>query len=606
MLAENGNLECAQKTIEAIIRKDVWAWESILNAYISYGCMQSALLLYQKKDEYVRKNEYVSSSGHLDPRTFVALLKSCSKLKNLRCGIHIHGDIDNSGLLRQNLFVGSTLVDMYAKCGCLEKAQKVFDELPAHNTVSWNALISGYVEHGQNRKALDCFEQMQLRHVNNPPDSVTFTCCLKACANLGAKDRGQEIHCMIEKQGLFLTDVFLGNSLLGMYAKFGFLARAKEVLDQLLVRDVVSWSALIAGYSEHGHGKEALACFEEMQLEGASPDAITFLCNLKACSNMGAIEKGHEIHINMEKRGLIRMDIALGNTLVDMYAKCGSLATAGQVFEKLCVRNVVSWNALITGYAENEQGDKALLCFEKMKKEGVSPNTVTFLCCLKACGNIGALSKGQEIHGEAERQKLIEKDLVVGNSVVDMYAKCGSLDKAQDVFNKLPVRDIVSWTTLMAGYAYSGESKNVFYIFEEMQGAGIQPNPVTFVVVLNACSRDCLINKSMTYFESMNKDYGIMPMVEHHMCMVDLFGRAGNLEKAVDMIERMSFSSHLMMWHTILGACRSLGNADVGKQAFENAVNLNINDPVAYVLMSHIEAPHLHPHIGLNIRARYD
>jgi pentatricopeptide repeat protein len=271
-----------------------------------------------------------------------------------------------------------------------------------------------------------------------------------------------------------------------------------------------------------------------------------------------------------------------------MYAKCGSLTTADRVFEKLRIRNVVSWNALITGYAEHEQGDKALLCFEKMQKEGVSPNTVTFLCCLKACGNIGALIKGQEIHGEVERRMLIEKDLVVGNSVVDMYAKCGALDKAQDVFGKLPVRDIVSWTTLMAGHAYCGESKTVFCIFEEMQVNGIEPNPVTFVVILNACSRNCLVSKSLTYFEAMSKDYGIVPMVEHHTCMVDLHSRAGNLEKAVDMIGSMSLSSHILMWHTVLGSCRSLGNAKVGKQAFENAVNLDGNDPVAYVLMSQI------------------
>ena len=278
----------------------------------------------------------------------------------------------------------------------------------------------------------------------------------------------------------------------------------------------------------------------------------------------------------------------MGTALIDMYTSCGLLPEAEDVFHKMPIQDVVSWTALIAGYAIHGHGREALKCFEKMQLKGISPNSVTFLCIVKACGNIGYLEMGEEIHEKVQKQGLLEKNIMLGTAVVDMYAKCSAPDKARQVFAKLPARDVVSWTALMRGYAHLGDSENVFSLFHDMLGQHIKPDPVTFIVVLSVCSRTGLLSKSWTYFEAMSRDYGISPMHEHHNCMVDVHGRSGQLEGAFDIIGKLSFCGNAEMLHSMMGACRNLGNMEVGKQVFKHAMCSNGKDSVAYVLMSQI------------------
>jgi pentatricopeptide repeat protein len=254
-----------------------------------------------------------------------------------------------------------------------------------------------------------------------------------------------------------------------------------------------------------------------------------------------------------------------------MYAKCGSLEKARQVFDLLPIHDVVSWNLMISGYVEHEHGEEALRCLEQMQAKGVAPDAVTFICSLKACGNTGAMEKAGEIHGEIERQGLLGTNLVIGNTLIDMYSKCGLLAKARGVFDLLPVRDVISWTALMAGYAQIGEYEKAFEMFEQMLQGGMSPNPVTFVVLLCACGRRGLFSKSQSYFEAMTEEHGIFPSLQHHSCMVDVFGRAGDLDAALTMIQRSPFSPNLVMWQSVLNACKKWGNVRCGQHAFVNA-----------------------------------
>jgi pentatricopeptide repeat protein len=263
-----------------------------------------------------------------------------------------------------------------------------------------------------------------------------------------------------------------------------------------------------------------------------------------------------------------------------MYARCGLFGIAHEVFEKLPMRDVISWNALIAGYAEQGRIDDALKCFDQMQLAGMPPNFVTFVCCLKACARIGAIDRGDEIHAMVERRGFLAKN-PIGNTLIDMYAKCGVLGKAQQVFDKLPIRDVVSWTALMSGYARVGESDCVFHSLDEMLGEGVKPNPVTFLVVLNACSRKGLFGKCQTYFEAMSKEHGLAPTVEHLSCIVDLLGRAGHIHNALMMAKRMPFAPNAVLWHSILGACRSSGNVSFGEHVFEHEFYTNSNMGIA-------------------------
>ncbi|KAI5070756.1 hypothetical protein GOP47_0015099 [Adiantum capillus-veneris] len=556
------------------------AWTSMITGYIEAGKLQHAFTLYSRLGNYTS----VQASGH----TFVALLKACSKLKDVERGLTIHAEIMRMGSTERDRFVGSALVDMYAKCDLLNTAQEVLDQLPLRDVVSWTALIAGYADYGHYEDALECLREMQQEGVT--ANTTTFVCCLKACGRKGALCKGQEIHAEVERLGLSRKDIVLDSALVDMYCKHGSLAIAQEVFDKISVRNAVSWTTLIVGYTEHGWGEEALACFEQMLAEGISADHVVLMSSLKACGKVGAMDKGEDIHAEVERRGLLDKDLAIGNALVDMYVRCGSLSKAQEVFDNLRFRSVVSWTTLLAGYANQPHADNVLKFLERMQVEGVLPDAVALVCSLQACSNIGATSIGVDMHAEIERKGLLERDLVVGNSLVDMYAKCGFISRAHEVFDKLPVRDVVSWTSLISGYAQLGESEDVCCIFEKMVGAAINPDPVTFIIVLDACGRKGLCDRSEMYYEAMSRWYGIAPTLAHHTGMVGLFCRAGRFEKATSMIQKIQSCPNSIIWHIVLDACRKWGNVGLGLQAFEHALHLDEKDAGVYVSMSRIYA----------------
>ena len=499
-------------------------------------------------------------------------------------GQEIHVVIAREGILERDLVVGTALVDMYVKCGAFAKAQQVFDVLPIQNIVSWNVLISGYCQHGHCEEALRCFQKMRCQGVS--PNSITFACILKACGNLGAVEKGKNIHQEILREGYLENDCMLGNALVEMYAKCGDLAKAQDVFDNLNAWDVIGFTSLITGYDQHGYGDKALKCFEQMRNKGLAPDAMTFTCILKACGSMGAAEIGKEIHADIVKEGLLVHDNVLGNALVNMYAKCGALAMAQQVFDEISMRDIVSWTSLISGYGKHGHGEETLNCFQRMQLEGLCPNTVTFACLLQTCGSLGAMEKGKEMHAELVKEGLLGKDTMLGNALVDMYSKCGAIVKAEEVFHKLPIRGVVAWTALIAGYSQMGRYDAVFNSLNKMIGEGIEPNMITFLVVLSACSSSGLVDEGQMYFEAMTSGYCIVPTIQHYTCMIDLFGRGGHFDKAVSMVGRMPSRDYLPAWLALLGACQKWGNLMLGRLAFEHSIRLDEKCAVAYDLMS--------------------
>ena len=559
MYAKCGLLANAQEAFDDLCIQDVVSWTSLISGYAKYESGESALECFERM-----KLKGVSPNAV----TYVCSLTACGRVGETLKGEEIHAETVKKGVLYKEIAVGNALVDMYGNCGLLMKAQEVFDVLPLRDVITWNALMSGYARHEYGKEALKCFSHMQLEGV--APDVSTLVCGLKACATIGDIDKGREIHMEISRRGCLEKNVVVGSALVDMYSKCGYLRRAREVLDNLLVRDVISWNALISGYVKYECGKEAIACFEQMQDENISPDAVTFVCTLKACGSLGAIKEGREIHVEISKQGLLERDGVIGSALVDMYAKCGLLQHAQEVFDKLIVHDTVSWTALIAGYANNGHGKEALNCFNQMQSNGLCPNVVTYVCGLKACGSIGAIEKGQEIHAEVDREGLLESDVSIGNALADMYMKCGLLVKAQDVFDMLPSRDVNSWNALIAGYAKFKHGVEALRCFEHMQLEGVMPDSGTFVGVLVACCHGGLVEKGQTYLEIMTEDYGISPTTEHHICMVSLLARAGHLDMALKMAAKMQSYSPPLIWDAMLTGCEKWGNMEVGRFAFEN------------------------------------
>lgn len=575
MYARCGLLAEAQTVLYTLLDQNVVSWNALITGYVEHGHDEEALnVLEEMRSEGICMNAV----------TFVWSLKACGNLGAADEGQAVHDECVRKGL-EEDLFVSSALVNMYAKCGLLAEAQDLFDKLPAQTHVAGTALIAGYSECGYGEEALSLFKQLKKKRTFI--DAVTLVCSLKACGSIGARNVGTEIHTEIELKGFLEKDSYIGISLVDMYMKCGLLAEAQNVFDQLLVRDVVLWTALIAGYAEHGCDREALDCLKEMQKEDISPNAFTLVCCLRSCIYIGATVRARGLHAEIISKGW-ETEVLVGNTLINMYAKWGLLAEAQAVFDKLSVQKVIAWTALITGYVDFGYSQEALSCFDQMRDQGISPDAVTLVCCLTACGNIGALINSEELHVDVVK-KGYDEEALIGNTLIDTYGRCGLLDTAEAVFNKLQGPDVVSWNALIAAYSELGENEHVFRVFNSMISNGIMPDEVTFVSILNACNHVGLLEKGQILFGLLiGHDYGFMPTREHYTCLADMYGRAGHIDMAVALIERLPFHPGVVVWHTILRACQKWGDVELAKHAFDYVVGLNMKDAAAYVCISNI------------------
>jgi pentatricopeptide repeat protein len=262
---------------------------------------------------------------------------------------------------------------------------------------------------------------------------------------------------------------------------------------------------------------------------------------------------------------------------------------AWSIFNKMPSRSVVSWTAMILGHVKCGQGQKALDLFQQMQKEGVVPDSVTFVGVLNACASVVALVEGRDIH-EQIIQRGFESDVFVGSGLIDMYVKCGSMDDAWRVFNKMPVRNVVSWTAMLKGYAMHGQGMEALAHFKWMCEEGVEIDGVTFVCLLLACSHAGLVNEGLHAFDSMMNVYRIPPTVDHYACKVDLLGRAGHLDEAEDVIKTMPCEPNAAVWMTLLGACRIYGEVEMGERIAKQLLELDPNMTAGYVVLSNIYA----------------
>lgn len=373
-----------------------------------------------------------------------------------------------------------------------------------------------------------------------------------------------------------------------MYAKCARVVESREVFDKLDKVDVVSWNAMMAAYTLNGHDEDAVNIFCQMQRTGMKPDHFTFTIVLGACPNPEALEQGRQVHGLIAKVGLLS-EIPLGNALVTMYSRCGVMEDAHKVLSKMFRRNTVSWTAMIAGCAQNGYAEDAVKLFCQMQWESFKANEFTFASVLMAYASLANLHQGRQIHAHIMKTGY-ESEVSVANALVDMYSKCGSIRDSQQVFNKMSKRDVVSWTVIVVACAQHGHGKEALELFRQMEHTGIKPDDVTFLGVLSACSHVGLVEEGRHLFYLMIQNYGIKPRMEHYACMVDLLGRSGQLYMAEDFITKMGIESDASIWETLLAACRTHGNMELGKRVAERLLQLEPHRDAAYVLLSNIYA----------------
>ncbi|XP_060204209.1 pentatricopeptide repeat-containing protein At5g16860-like [Lycium barbarum] len=606
----------------------VFWWNNLIKRSVILRHHETALTLFR---------EMLRLDWKPDGYTYPYVLKACGEIKSLICGESVHGMVLLSGL-DSNVFVCNGVIAMYGKCGLLGHARQVFDEMLVRGTadvISWNSIVAAYVHKDEDTKVLALFDLMvSLNKFELRPDAVSLVNVLPACGSMGAWRRGKQLHGYAIRRCLH-EDVFVGNAVVDMYAKCKRLDDANKVFELMEVKDVVSWNALVTGYSQIGRfgealrlfermreeeidlnvvtwsavisgyaqrdlGYEALNIFREMRLSRAEPNVITLVSVLSGCAAIGALCQGKETHCYAIKRMLslegsnAEEDLMVINALIDMYAKCKEMKIAQAMFDDIDRRdrNVVTWTVMIGGHAQHGDANDAIELFSAMLKDeySVIPNAYTISSSLVACARLSSLRIGRQVHAYVLRQGYEPTMVFVANCLIDMYAKSGDVDAARLVFDNMSQRNTVSWTSLMTGYGMHGRGEEALQVFNVMRGAGLPIDGVTFLVVLYACSHSGMVDQGMNYFNNMKEDFGVVAGAEHYACMIDILGRAGRLDEAMKLIERMPMEPTSVVWVALLSACRVHKNVDLAEHAAAKLSELESENDGTYTLLSNIYA----------------
>jgi len=579
MYAKCGSVADACQVFDKMSEIEVVSWTAMISCYAQNGQGDRALKLFCEMQRVgIQPNQF----------TFGSVLKACTSPEYMDQGKQVYAHVVKTGYL-SDVHVASALVDMHAKWGNIVDARRVFDNMPERNAVSWTGMITRYAQSEDSEEALKLFQEMQLAGVKSDRFSLASVLC--ACANLEALDEGEQVHAEAIKIGIE-SDVCVGSALVDMYVKCSqvdCMVDARKVFDRMPQQNVVTWTTLIVGYSQSsGHVQEAINLFVKMKWAGVKPNSFTFASVLKACASMADLEQGKQIHAHIVKTGL-ETNLCVANSIVTMYARCGTIEDACKAFDEILERNVVSWNAIIAGYAQNGYGEVAYKLFCQTQMEGVKIDAFTFASVLSACAGITSLDQGMQVHTIILKTGF-QSDISVENALITMYARCGSIGDARKVFDKILELNVISWTAIITGHAQHGYAKEALNLFEQMRRLGVKPNHITFIGVLSACSHVGLVDEGHRYFASMSHEHGILPSLEHYACMVDLLGRAGHLDEAEAVINEMPFKPGALVWRTLLGACRIHANIDLGKRAAECLLELEPQEPATYVLLSNMYA----------------
>eukprot|EP00268_Persea_americana_P003461 TRINITY_DN1104_c1_g1_i6.p1 TRINITY_DN1104_c1_g1~~TRINITY_DN1104_c1_g1_i6.p1 ORF type:complete len:678 (-),score=110.73 TRINITY_DN1104_c1_g1_i6:1329-3362(-) len=509
--------------------------------------------------------------------------KKLSKCRHPKSIAQIHALLLMTGILSSHEHPNAHLIASYADSGDMCSALQLFDEMPQRMTPTWNAMIIAYSRRHSPMKVLTLYRRMIIEGVR--PDSSTFTVALKACANLFDLEFGEEIRSLAVNCG-YKDDVFVGSSLLNLYAKCGKMDKAMRVFDSMPKRDLVCWTTMITGFSQCGRATEAVGVYQRMKDEGLERDSIVMVGLIQVCAILGDVKMGLSIHGHMIRRDL-RMDVFVETSLVDMYAKNGLLEIARRVFKKMSWRNVVSWSALISGYAQNGFAGDTLRLLIEMQDSGLEPDLVALVSALLACSHIGFLKLGESIHGFIMRR--LEINRISATAIIDMYSECGNLSSACSLFDRITSRDTISWNAMIASYGIHGHGREALSLFIQMKSQS-QPDDASFASLLSALSHSGLVEEGQYWFDLMVKEFRIQPSEKHYACMVDLLARAGHIKDAQKLIESMTIEPGIPVWVALLSGCRNHRKLEIGEMAAKKVLELKPDDAGIYTLVSNVFA----------------
>ncbi|KAK7316776.1 hypothetical protein RJT34_00488 [Clitoria ternatea] len=559
----------SHKIFNHLHNPNVFAWNTMMRAHLDLQhSPHHALYLYKL---FLLK-------GHATPDNYThpIIIRSCAARLAQFEGEELHDHVVKFGV-ESDVYVRNTLINLYAVCGDMVSARKVFDESPVLDLVSWNTVLAGYVQ-------------------------------------LGDVEEAECVYARMPKRG-----VIASNSMIVLFGRKGCVEKARRIFYEIQGKDMISWSALVSCYEQNEMYEEALALFVEMNANGVMVDEVVVVSAISACSRLLNIQTGISVHALAVKIGIegyvslqnalihlysscerildaqklfndsVLLDDISWNSMISGYLRCGSIEKAKTLFYSMPERDVVSWSAMISGYAQHERFSEALALFQEMQLHGIRPDEFVLVSVISSCTHLAALDLGKWIHAYISKNKL-RVNVILGTTLIDMYMKCGCVENAFEVFYAMEEKGVSTWNALILGLAMNGLVKESLNMFEDMKKTGTVPNEITFVGVLGACRHMGLVDEGRHYFGSMIHEHKIEPDIKHYGCMVDLLGRAGLLKEAEDMIESMPMLPDVATWGALLGACRKHHNNEVGERVGRKLVQLYPDHDGFHVLLSNIYA----------------
>lgn len=569
---------------------------------------------------------------------------ACSSFGYIRIALQLHNLIEKYGIGNHEA-IQNSVIDMYVKCGAVYAAEEVFlriekpslfswnsmiygysklhevgraletfIRMPERDSVSWNTIISAFSQHGLHTQSLSMFVEMRFQDCR--PNSMTYASVLSACANIYDLQWGKHLHARIIRIEPFV-DVLVGNGLVDMYAKCGLIEASRRVFNSLTERNAVTWTSLISGVAQFGNREEVYDIVCRMREDCVVMDDFALTTILDACEGEENILIGEQLHGFTVKTGM-DSSVPVGNATLAMYAKCGDIEKASLAFETMVAqdiiswttmitafthsgnvekaqnyfdrmpeRNVISWNSLLGAYFQNGFWEEGLKLYILMLRQEVRPDWITFVTTIRACSELAISKLGTQIVSQVVKAGL-GYDVSVANSIITLYSRCGKIEDAQKLFDSIQEKKLISWNSIIGGYAQNGQGRKVIEVFQHMLMVGCKPDHITYVAILSGCSHSGLVEEGKHYFNSMTRDFGISATPEHFACMVDLFGRAGLLKEAMDMIDKMPFKPNVAIWGALLSACRIHNDTGVADLAVKNLLELNTESSESYILLANI------------------
>ncbi|XP_021773564.1 pentatricopeptide repeat-containing protein At1g53600, mitochondrial-like [Chenopodium quinoa] len=559
--AENGQLVNARKVFDEMPQRNIASWNAMITGYVRNGVgVREACELFNRMPE----RNAVSYAAMITGFARAFMFEEAERLYNnmprtwrdpvssnaLICGYLKAGELNEafrvfSGMVEKDVVSWTSMVDGYCRKGYIEDARELFNMMPVKNVVSWTAMIRGHMKGGNFRDGFLLFLSMKRDEIVRV-NSMTLTTVIEACANNDRYEEACQSHGLGFRMG-FECDPILCNALINMYGKFGCLETAIKLFNHMSKKDIVSWNSMISSYVHANQVDEAYSLFQNMP----------------------------------------RRDIYSWTTMIGGFCGKGDMAKSIQLFDMMPHKDDVAWTAVISGLVNSERPTEAIHWYIRMTRGSFRPNVLTMSSVISAAAGLANLIIGLQLHAHVVKMEM-ELDLSIHNSLVTMYSKCGHVSDAYRVFMKIASPNVISFNSMITGYAFHGLGQESLRLFEQMEKKGLEPNEITFLGVLSACTHLGLVQKGQEYFKLMKSAYHIEPGPDHYACMIDLLGRAGLLDQAVNVIHSMPFEPHAGVWGALQGAAQSHLRIDVAKLAAKEILRLEPNNTTPHVVLSKI------------------